>query len=156
MRAVENDDLEIVPEKEAIERCYPRRPNAGKFTQLLELISSGVAGFRPLPKWVVEEARLILSSMAKRRYPTQGRRLASFVIAALAIARGDEHADKLNDLIYRAESILGKRIPVRQVRNVFLEVRAFWLRNRSDYPLQYNFTLTPEEKKYLQRLRRTL
>jgi hypothetical protein len=103
---------------------------------------------------VKHQAARILYSVS-RRYPTQGRRLTAFVIAALGIARGNGKPEELHDLLERVHYFFGMEIPSGQIEHTFHEIQAF-LKHRRIYewhPLKLRKGLTPEERKLLSVLR---
>jgi hypothetical protein len=129
---------------------YPLIPKLDKFDQILNIVCNDVPNLLPIPRYAKNEAKQILLSISKR-YPTQGRRLGAFVIVAIAIARGDKKPEVLEDLVYRAECILGEKIPPGQVRNTFNELRTF-MENHRRYewrPSKPKVIFTREERKIL-------
>jgi hypothetical protein len=134
---------------------YPLIPKLNKFNQLLDLFCKHIPSFRPVPSYVKEGAKLILSIIESHNYPTQGRYLEAFVIASLGIARGDERPGDLQDLVNRGESIFGRRVPQGQIRNTFNGLKTF-LKYHHLYERCYHKPkgiFTPEDRKILSFLR---
>jgi len=126
----------------------------GELGRLIEIICNDILGVRPIPRYVKDEAKRVLIAVSNR-YITQGRRLEAFVIASLGIARGDKTPAQLKDLAYRAEYILGERIPKGQIDNTFNELLTFWkFRHLYEWRRYHESArLTSEERRLLLFLR---
>jgi hypothetical protein len=130
---------------------HPLSRNIGKFGEILNR-ACNIANFPQIPCYIKDGAYNILWSIHNHLYPTRGIRREAFVVAALGIARGDKKVNELEDLVRRVEYVSGKKIPPRQIKNVFYATRNF-LKYHRLYPLRPHKALTYEDKKLLKILR---
>lgn len=137
-----------------IHHSSPLGSDLGEYGRLIDIICEDAPNLPRLPHYLREEAKKIIK-LVRTHYPTQGRRRTCIVVVALGIARGEQRANDLQDLLYRVKHFTGQEIPRGQVHNTFKELRTF-LKNLHIYKSNRRknvYKLKPEEKPVLRFLK---